>query len=90
MKHRGTPANTTKSSTHRTVTSPLIGASSTSRGAIVIAPGTKVLLAVLASVVVSAITSEVSRALIAGGGSGIVAKLVAKVDVATISYPPVL
>ena len=62
-------------STHRTVASPLIWPTSTSRGTSIIATSAEINLAVLASVVVGTIACKVPRRLGTGGGSGIVAKL---------------
>ena len=47
-------------------------------------------MAIITTVVVGAITSKVTRTLGTRGGAGVIAKFVAKINVATLSYPTVL
>lgn len=75
--------------THRTVAAPLIWASSATCGAGT-ATVTEVLLAIITTVFVGTVTSEVTRTLGTRGGAGVIAKFVTKVNVATISYPTIL
>ena len=76
--------------THRAVACPFIRASSARRGTGVIATSAEILLAIITSIVVGTITSKATRALGTGGRARIIAELVAKINVAAISYPTVL